>query len=205
MLTAHRADTRFPCLSEGCESDFGRVTDLKRHYNSVHVASRIDCPHKWCGRTGAYGFSRKDHFNEHLREVHKQDIPKASNRRNSSEKRPVSADDATDASYGTYKRSEKSSSSKKGASSKSTRDSHKQTTAGASRGQDPTKKVLKLETANLPAQAERAYQYVQTQDESKDRSSISKRRKQVEHATGYGTASSTVSSQPTIRVSSARR
>ena len=85
--TVKPSETRFPCLSEGCGSEFGRVTDLKRHYNSVHVTSRIDCPHNWCGRTGAHGFSRKDHFNEHLREVHKQDIPKASNRRSSKEKR----------------------------------------------------------------------------------------------------------------------
>ena len=40
----------------------------------------FDCPVGGCGRTGEYGFVRKDHFREHLREVHAKDVPKINRR-----------------------------------------------------------------------------------------------------------------------------
>ena len=78
---------RYACLFPNCESDFARVTDLARHNNSVHPrpGSRIDCPYKWCGRVGESGFSRKDHLKEHMRGVHREDIPKRNNRREKEE------------------------------------------------------------------------------------------------------------------------
>ena len=68
----------YPCLQSGCDASFRRVTDLKRHSNAVHNPQLIDCPyaHVYCGRTGENGFSRKDHLNEHIREVHKRDPAK---------------------------------------------------------------------------------------------------------------------------------
>ena len=199
---ASRTDDRYPCLWEGCESDFGRATDLHRHYNSVHVSVRTDCPHKWCGRTGNHGFSRKDHFKEHLREVHKQDIPKVSNRRNSSEKRSADEEDATTVSSGAYKRSEKSSPSRKSTSPKSSRETHRQSPAEASRRRDPIKGMLKVETTNLQALADRGNQYLRPEIESKVHTSTSKRRKQVDYPASYATAYSTASSEATIRASS---
>ena len=40
-----------------------------------------DCPERGCGRRGVRGFSRKDHFNEHLKKVHANAIPTRKGRR----------------------------------------------------------------------------------------------------------------------------
>ena len=67
------AGTRYPCSFTGCEADFSRRVDLKRHMRFVHKPNQypLDCPYKWCGRTGCYGFPCKDQLTEHVREVHK--------------------------------------------------------------------------------------------------------------------------------------
>ena len=79
MLILAFRETR-KCTYEGCDSTgkFKRYTDLKRHIDTVHAAdpNRIDCHHKWCGRVREYGFTRKDHYREHLREMHGERIPK---------------------------------------------------------------------------------------------------------------------------------
>lgn len=68
---------RYPCLMPNCEGVFTRAADLDRHYTTVHrQGGLIDCRHVWCGRTGDRGFSRRDHYREHLREVHREDIPR---------------------------------------------------------------------------------------------------------------------------------
>ena len=41
---------------------------------------KIDCTGRGCGRTGEYGFDRKDHLREHLRNVHAKDLPKQGRR-----------------------------------------------------------------------------------------------------------------------------
>ncbi|KAI9849933.1 MAG: hypothetical protein M1837_000147 [Sclerophora amabilis] len=68
------------CLSEGCESMATpkRKADLERHYNACHNADspRYDCPKRKCSRKGVYGFGRRDHLNEHLRDYHNVVIPK---------------------------------------------------------------------------------------------------------------------------------
>jgi hypothetical protein len=56
-------------------NSFTRATDLNRHMQTVHFPPRVDCKYKGCGRVGENGFCRTDHLNEHLREVHKEDIP----------------------------------------------------------------------------------------------------------------------------------
>ena len=80
---ARTSPARYRCSIPGCSKDFTRQTDLKRHFKTQHDApnKRIDCDFKWCGRTGEHGFTRKDHLAEHLREVHRQNIPKGRNRR----------------------------------------------------------------------------------------------------------------------------
>ena len=37
---------------------------------TVHYPSLTDCPHGWCGRVGGNGFSRKDHLNQHIKQIH---------------------------------------------------------------------------------------------------------------------------------------
>ena len=58
------------CLSAASGSGFTRHADLDRHMKSVHSSTLVDCPFKWCGRTGQKGFSRQDHLREHLARMH---------------------------------------------------------------------------------------------------------------------------------------
>ena len=88
QLTPFRYRTssaKYICLYEECDGEFSRLHDLKRHVATHHPeeARWIDCKGKGCGRTGKPqpgkekgGFSRLDHYLEHLRKVHKKDIPK---------------------------------------------------------------------------------------------------------------------------------
>ncbi|KAL8790691.1 MAG: hypothetical protein Q9213_000539 [Squamulea squamosa] len=62
---------------------FARSYDLDRHMKShfPDSAGKLDCPYgakgSFCGRVGEKGFTRKDHRDEHLRKVHKVDLPKS--------------------------------------------------------------------------------------------------------------------------------
>ncbi|MCJ1338921.1 hypothetical protein MMC09_004210 [Bachmanniomyces sp. S44760] len=71
-------DKSFVCLTPNCTSKavFTRAADLDRHMQTVHIATKMDCPHQWCGRQGQHGFTRKDHLRDHLRQVHMKDLPK---------------------------------------------------------------------------------------------------------------------------------
>ncbi|KAF2207295.1 hypothetical protein CERZMDRAFT_51503 [Cercospora zeae-maydis SCOH1-5] len=42
-------------------------------------AAKFDCAVQGCHRKGGYGFGRKDKMIEHLREVHKVEVPKRYN------------------------------------------------------------------------------------------------------------------------------
>ncbi|KAK8036783.1 hypothetical protein PG994_015280 [Apiospora phragmitis] len=66
----------FRCDFDGCSKVFRRQPDLDRHVKNVHneVQTLIICDYKKCTHPG---FGRKDHFREHLRDYHKEDlIPK---------------------------------------------------------------------------------------------------------------------------------
>lgn len=72
------------CLHPSCPDKFARYYDLQRHMEIHFPAMRLDCPYAArgsCGRAGEKtetskgGFMREDHFMDHLREVHGEDIP----------------------------------------------------------------------------------------------------------------------------------
>ena len=68
------------CLYPGCEvKPFRRCSDLIRHYQSVHTPDALKesyaCDYMHCARRKD-PFRRLDHFREHLREFHKEDIRK---------------------------------------------------------------------------------------------------------------------------------
>ena len=58
---------------------FGRKADLERHIVAIHTrasAAMVDCDFPGCHRRGEYGFVRRDKMIEHMRDVHKCEIPK---------------------------------------------------------------------------------------------------------------------------------
>ncbi|KAL9024085.1 MAG: hypothetical protein Q9196_006772 [Gyalolechia fulgens] len=70
------APNLYSCLYPDCSRRFARPFDLKEHIEThFPVASKkFDCPEgalgSFCKRVGDQGFSRRDHLDEHLREVH---------------------------------------------------------------------------------------------------------------------------------------
>ncbi|KAG0651984.1 hypothetical protein D0Z07_1164 [Hyphodiscus hymeniophilus] len=69
--------SEFPCMYPGCDAKtFKRPADLERHYRNVHGTSdqkdNFFCDYSPCKARGA--FTRKDHFRDHLRDYHKEDI-----------------------------------------------------------------------------------------------------------------------------------
>ena len=65
---------------------FARKADLERHMKATHNRDNlelVDCMEPSCHRRGDYGFTRKDKMVEHVREVHKVDIPKRQTNRRS--------------------------------------------------------------------------------------------------------------------------
>jgi len=70
----------YVCLAPGCNhSPFKRVTDLDRHYKSVHVSDedkeKFYCDYKKCPRS-TDPFFRPERLRNHLRDYHKEDLPK---------------------------------------------------------------------------------------------------------------------------------
>ncbi|KAK3688235.1 hypothetical protein B0T22DRAFT_148433 [Podospora appendiculata] len=71
----------FTCQVPGCTSQkaFTRRADLDRHYKRVHVQNSngdpFVCDYKKCPRHKA-PFSRIGHFKDHLRDYHKEDLPR---------------------------------------------------------------------------------------------------------------------------------
>ena len=63
----------YPCLYPGCGYISSRADHLKRHM-TIHFPPApeelLDCRYEWCGRTGAHGFKREYHREEHYRKVH---------------------------------------------------------------------------------------------------------------------------------------
>ena len=68
-----------PCMYPACNKVFNRPADLERHYKNVHASDdakeKHHCDYTKCERSfGAKPFGRKDHFRDHLRDYHKEDI-----------------------------------------------------------------------------------------------------------------------------------
>jgi hypothetical protein len=74
----HLRKNEFPCQYPGVCADkiFKRPADLERHYRNVHgppdQKENFWCDYPPCKARGA--FTRKDHFRDHLRDYHKEDI-----------------------------------------------------------------------------------------------------------------------------------
>ncbi|KAL2162383.1 hypothetical protein VTH06DRAFT_7296 [Thermothelomyces fergusii] len=68
---------KFKCRYPGCNNGASRQADLERHYKIMHLADdekvRYFCDYKKCPRHTA-PFFRQDHFRDHLREYHKEDL-----------------------------------------------------------------------------------------------------------------------------------
>jgi len=68
------------CQVPGCDNKvFGRSADLDRHTRMLHSKNKKEyfCDYKKCSRSSAHGdspFFRPDHFRDHLREQHKEDL-----------------------------------------------------------------------------------------------------------------------------------
>lgn len=78
--TAVPNDRLYVCLAPACHhSPFKRVTDLDRHYKSVHVSDedkeKFYCDYKKCPRSQD-PFFRPERLRNHLRDYHKEDLPK---------------------------------------------------------------------------------------------------------------------------------
>ncbi|CAK7564696.1 MAG: hypothetical protein SEPTF4163_002595 [Sporothrix epigloea] len=70
----------FMCNYQFCKSPaFTRMADLERHMKHVHLAAdkkeRFFCDYSGCSRNST-PFHRKDHYREHLREYHLEDLLK---------------------------------------------------------------------------------------------------------------------------------
>lgn len=82
--TRKRKRMPYYCLYPGCDASFDRVPDLVRHQGAMHSTGGcvIDCPEDCCGRSGPRegrgtgGFSRLDHFREHVKKVHGKELVK---------------------------------------------------------------------------------------------------------------------------------
>ncbi|KAH7376424.1 hypothetical protein B0T11DRAFT_20765 [Plectosphaerella cucumerina] len=71
---------RWVCLTADCTAGaFKRLADLQRHYAQVHSASTAKetyvCDYSKCARRHE-PFGRRDHFRDHLRDFHTEDICK---------------------------------------------------------------------------------------------------------------------------------
>jgi ribosomal protein L37AE/L43A len=84
---------QFPCLYPGiCNGKvaaFGRPADLERHYKNVHADEKdsFRCDYRKCSRSKVENaFTRKDHYRDHLRDYHKEDIGCAKGEKSSREK-----------------------------------------------------------------------------------------------------------------------
>lgn len=82
MLFSSQSGRDYPvcCLHPGCTAKpFRRRADLDRHYKHRHAPESqkesFNCDYPRCARRSD-PFHRLDHFRDHLREFHKEDIEK---------------------------------------------------------------------------------------------------------------------------------
>ena len=69
---------QWACLAPSCIGVFTHKAGLERHVRTVHILDlpRYDCPKSRCSRKGEYAFTREDHLKEHLRNYHREKLPK---------------------------------------------------------------------------------------------------------------------------------
>ena len=87
-LTKPQPSRPWVCPHPGCRqrdgrySSFTRKADYQRHIDRLHVQSPqlFNCTYPGCNRTGFKGLPREDKLRDHLREVHKVDVPKVQGR-----------------------------------------------------------------------------------------------------------------------------
>ncbi|KAB5572208.1 hypothetical protein GE09DRAFT_1098704 [Coniochaeta sp. 2T2.1] len=69
----------FVCLAPRCDSRFKRLTDLDRHYKSIHISdedkTKFYCDYGKCTRN-THPFLLLATLRSHLRDCHKEDLPK---------------------------------------------------------------------------------------------------------------------------------
>lgn len=73
---------KFPCLVRSCNKQFNRAADLDRHMKFIHYKATVRamlCDYRRCPRHRE-PFHRADHFRDHLRDQHKEDLPKRGER-----------------------------------------------------------------------------------------------------------------------------
>ncbi|KAK4447332.1 hypothetical protein QBC34DRAFT_303301 [Podospora aff. communis PSN243] len=72
-----REKTPHPCKEPGCQKAFSRGADLQRHAKIIHQPEsdrkQYVCDYKRCPRHKS-PFFRMDHFKDHLRDDHKEDL-----------------------------------------------------------------------------------------------------------------------------------
>jgi hypothetical protein len=77
-------ECQFPdesCWRMGTRPLFNRSADLLRHYHHVHGVNREEIPCDYLNCTRArVPFTRKDHYRDHLRDFHKEDVSRPKQR-----------------------------------------------------------------------------------------------------------------------------
>ena len=65
----------YPGVCTGRQNSFGRPSDLHRHYMNVHadIIDKWPCDYPTCPRSKET-FTRKDHYRDHLKAYHEEDI-----------------------------------------------------------------------------------------------------------------------------------
>jgi len=96
--TTANGKKEWQCLYPGCkQKPFGRSADMERHIQKIHFPhsqkEKYNCDYKRCQRSNSgdekdksasggvgpargEGFTRRDHYRDHLRDFHKEDILK---------------------------------------------------------------------------------------------------------------------------------
>ncbi|KAK5661692.1 hypothetical protein OQA88_9792 [Cercophora sp. LCS_1] len=74
--------SKFTCDEPGCRGKpFGRAADLQRHHQNVHLDAskrkQFLCDYRKCPRH-KLAFNRADHFRDHLRDFHREDLVRRS-------------------------------------------------------------------------------------------------------------------------------
>ncbi|KAM7198612.1 hypothetical protein V8F33_004879 [Rhypophila sp. PSN 637] len=84
MVQTTTGSQRFVCRVRDCtQGAFGRAADLERHHKMVHLPDdekkKFFCDYRRCSRHDS-PFYRQDHFRDHLRDFHKEDLLRRGNR-----------------------------------------------------------------------------------------------------------------------------